>query len=275
MIPEKQKELARIFSQLHKQGMFILSNIWSPGSALVFEKQGFPAVATTSAGIAYDSGCADGEELPFDTLLATVEKIARRITVPLSVDFERGYGDTVAEVTANARRLLEAGAVGFNLEDGLPDGTLTPLPEQIAKIRALADLKRNLGLDFVINARTCAYWLDVGDETEKLRIAGKRGNAFAEAGADCVFIPGAIDEATVVRLVHDIHAPLNLILNGKFNDFRKLREAGVRRLSIGSSLVRTIYGQQLSLAQQLQAGQVSELLNTPFTYARANQYFRD
>lgn len=118
-ISEQQKEKARKFSAMHRQsGMFILPNAWDVGSAYVFEKQGFAAVATSSAGIAYALGCPDSEKVSFDDYLWIVERMSRRLNVPLSVDFERGYGETADEVKDNARKMLLAGAVGFNIEDG-------------------------------------------------------------------------------------------------------------------------------------------------------------
>lgn len=274
MITEIQRQKARIFSAMHKdKNMFILPNAWDVGSAYVFEKQGFKAVATSSAGIAYDLGYPDGEDISFDDLLYVVGKMATRIDIPLSVDFERGYSEVREEVKGNARKLLFAGAVGFNIEDGLPDGTLSPLNELLEKIKALSELKQELDIDFVINARTCAYWLNVAGEEEKLKIAFERGNAFVEAGADCVFIPGAIDETTVAKLVNGINAPVNIILNGAYNDFAGLDKLGVRRLSVGSGPVRYVYDKTISLAESLFNGNVAELLSNDFTYAKANAYF--
>ena len=274
MITEKQKERARVFSALHKEKkMFLLPNAWNVGSAYVFARQGFKAVATSSAGIAYDLGYPDGEDIAFDDLLYVVDKIAGRIDIPLSVDFERGYAETGEGVKDNARRLLLAGAVGFNIEDGLPDGTLSPLEEQLSKIKALAVLKQELDLDFVINARTCAYWLNVADDEQKFKIACERGNAFAAAGADCIFVPGTLNEMTVAQLVQGINAPVNIILNGAYHDFAGLSKLGVRRLSVGSGPVRYIFDKTIQLADALRQGKVDDILNNKFTYAQANAYF--
>ncbi len=274
MISDKQKEKARIFSGMHKGNkMFVLPNVWNVGSAYVFEKQGFKAVATSSAGIAYDLGYPDGEDISFDDLLWIVEKIANRVDIPLSVDFERGYSETYEGIKDNARKLLLAGAVGFNIEDGLPDGTLNPLNIQIEKIKALSELKSELDIEFVINARTCAYWLNVADEEEKFKIAVERGNAFIKAGADCVFIPDVANETTVSKLVNKINAPINVLLNAAFNDFKKLEKIGIRRLSVGSYPVRYIYKEVIDMANKLYSGEVAKLLNNDFSYAKANNYF--
>ena len=274
MITEKQRERAKFFSNMHKERkMFVLPNAWDAGSAVVFERAGFAAVATSSAGIAYSLGCPDGETITFDELLYVVERMAQRIGIPLSVDAERGYAETPEGVKENAKKLLEAGAIGFNIEDGLPDGTLSPLDFQLDKITALVELKRETGLDFVINARTCAYWLNVAGEEGNFEIALKRGNAFADAGADCVYVPGALSEEIAAKLVRGIKAPLNVILNGAFHDFAKLETLGVRRLSVGSSPARFIYGQAIEMSRALRAGDPSLLLGTKFSYASANEFF--
>lgn len=273
MITEKQKQQAKFFKSLHAQdNMFVIPNAWSIGSAYIFEKEGFKAVATSSAGIAYNLGYPDGEDISFDDLLYVVEKMTSRLNIPVSVDFERGYSEDIKQVKENAKQLLLKGAVGFNIEDGLQGGTLSPLDFQLEKIKALAELKSELDIDFVINARTCAYWLNV--EGDKLKIATERGNAFKQAGADCVFIPGAIDEQTVKNLVKGINAPVNIILNGVFNDFEKLNKIGVKKLSVGSGPVRNICEHAINLAKDLKKNNVSEILNCKFAYKNANEYFK-
>ncbi len=275
MISEIQKEKARIFQNLHKNNkLFILPGAWSIGSAYIFEKQGFSAVGTSSAGIAYNLGYPDGEAISLDDYVWIIEKMAKRLTIPLSVDFERGYAETPFEVKENAKRLLYAGAVGFNIEDGVPENnTISPLDVQLAKIKALVELKKELDIDFVINARTCTYWLNIANENTKLKTAIERGNAFADVGADCIFIPGALNEQTVSQLVRNIKAPLNIILNNTFNDYKKLENIGVRRLSGGSSLARYITDNTILKATQLLNGNVNEILKTELSYQRANDYF--
>lgn len=275
MISQKQKKLAEEFMRMHTEGdMFVLPNIWDAGSARVFEKQGFGAVATTSAGIAYSMGYPDGEQITLDDLAYCVKTITRRIDIPLSVDFERGYSETPQEVKENAKRLIECGAVGFNIEDGLLNGELSPIEDQTEKIKVLTELKQELGMPFVINARTCVYWLKSGKEELRLQTAIERANAYAEAGADCIFIPGAMDEQTVIELTQSISAPINIILNPAFNDLKRLDEIGVKRLSIGSSAVRNIFGHIIRIADELKSGNTDTLLTTDFSYSDANSYFK-
>ena len=161
---EKQKFMAEKLQELHKNNkMFVIPNAWDVASAYIYEKQGFSAVATTSAGIAYSLGYPDGEKISLEDLVYLTKKIFNRINIPLSVDFERGYSENIQNVKENAEKLVKAGAVGFNIEDGQTDGTLSSVELQIAKIRALCELKKELNVDFVINARTCAYWLNIGN----------------------------------------------------------------------------------------------------------------
>lgn len=274
-ISSAQRVRAAAFLKMHREeGMFVIPNAWDAASAHIFEKMGFQAIATTSAGIAYALGYPDGEQVSLEDLLFVVRKITNRVTVPVSVDFERGYGEDPQAVKGNARRLLEAGAAGFNLEDGQSDGKLSSIALQTAKIKALCELKQELSLDFVINARTCAYWLNIGSSEEMQREAITRGNAFAEAGADCIFVPGPMDRETAQTLVQEIHAPLNLILNGVYHDFAGLRELGVRRLSTGSGPVRYMLSECIRTADSLKGGNADAVLACDFSYAKANAYFQ-
>lgn len=274
-ITKEQIERAEEFQELHNnEELFIIPNVWNAGSAVVFEKARFKSVATTSAGIAFSLGYADGEDISIDDLSLVVRQITKRISIPLSVDFERGYAETAEEVKENALELIDAGAVGFNIEDGRTDGNLDDLEHILMKINALKELRRELKLPFVINARTCAYWLNYGDEKTRLQFVIDRCNSFAEAGADCVFIPGAISETDAEALVDGIKAPLNLIANPLFNDFEKMNEIGVRRISIGSGAVRSVFNHLINISSNLKNNNISEMINHKFSYAAANDFFK-
>lgn len=271
----QHKERIKKFYTMHKkEGMFILPNVWNPGSAVVFEKEGFEAVATTSAGVAYALGYPDGEDITFEDLAMCVRLITNRINIPLSVDFERGYSEYVDEVVEHALILIEAGACGFNIEDGKSDGSIDKLEHILAKIEALHELKKEINLDFVINARTCCYWLKIGDEKERLETAIQRGNAFIEAGADCVFVPGVMGASTVEALVRGINGPVNIVLNSGYRDFEGLEKMGVKRLSVGSAPVRSTYNHLIQLARELKEKDVQKLLAHDFAYGKANAYFK-
>lgn len=274
MIKSKQKEQAKLFNKLHRSNeMLVIPNAWSAGSALVFEKQGFKAIATTSAGIAYSLGYPDGEDISLDELCLVVKQITKRISIPLSVDFERGYGNSIEEIKDNVKHVILAGAVGINIEDGLADGTLANLADQIQIIEAVSQLKNELNIPFVINARTCAYWLNVADEVNKMAIAIKRGNAFAKAGADCIFIPGPLNQETLSKLVKEINAPLNMIANPVFNDFDAMEKIGVKRLTMGSGAVRSVFNHLINIGQNYKEGKLDLMIDQPFSYAEANKFF--
>lgn len=275
MITDKQRDLAKKFMNMHHANkMFILANAWDAGSAYIFKKEGFEALGTTSQGMALSYGYADGQNMLFDDVVYCVESMTRRVDIPVSVDIERGFADNVSKVKTNALRLLEVGAVGFNIEDGRQDKTLDELPFFLEKIRALAALKKECNLDFVINARTCTYWHNIGDEEYKLKVALERGKAFKEAGADCIFYPGAVPIESIKTLVKEVDAPINILLTPATSDLEALREAGVRRLSIGSGPARSAYNHVIAMAEEMKEGETERILKHSFVYAEANTYFK-
>ncbi|GAB5475080.1 MAG: isocitrate lyase/phosphoenolpyruvate mutase family protein [Maribacter sp.] len=276
MAIKKQDKLALDFQQLHhRDKMLILPNVWDVGSARIFESQGFGALATTSAGIAYSKGFADGEKLTIEDMVNATGRIAQRISLPLSVDLEKGYGDSAEEVKNNVRRIIEAGAVGINLEDGndTADPYLDHLPLVLDKIKALDELKKEMGVPFVINARSCAFWLQIGLEKDRVELAIDRANAFADAGADCIFLPGSISKTTLMILLRDINSPINIIANPTFNNLPEMENMGVKRLSIGSGAVRAALGHTIRVAQELKDYKIDSILGNELTYARANELF--
>lgn len=274
MITDTQRELAKKFMDMHHaQKMFILANAWDAGSAYIFQKEGFAALGTTSQGMALSYGYADGQNMPFADLVYCVESMTKRVAIPVSADIERGFSDDAEQVKENALRLLEVGAVGFNIEDGRQDKTLDELPFFLEKIKALASLKKESNLDFVINARTCTYWHNIGDEEYKLKVALERGKAFKEAGADCIFYPGAVPLESIKTLVREVGAPVNILLTPATCDLKALADTGIRRLSIGSGPARSTYNHVIAMAQELKKGETERILKHSFVYAEANTYF--
>lgn len=269
-----QKELAIDFQKLHtKEELLVLPNVWNAGTAKIFEQQGFEAIATTSAGVAFSLGCSDGEIITVEDLTQVVKQITSKINIPLSVDIERGYSDTIEEIVNNVKQIIQAGAVGINIEDGKADGTLYELDFQLEKIKALVKLKQELDIPFVINARTCVYWLNIGDEKQKIKTAIERSNAFEKAGADCVFIPGNIEKETVKKFVEQIKTPVNIVLSPAFSEIEEMDKIGVKRLSIGSAAAQTICENITNIAKELRVNNVDTLLNRNFTYKSTNELF--
>ena len=274
----KQIEFAKRFQKMHHEDhMLILPNAWNGGSAKVYEKQGCKAIGTTSAGVAFAMGFTDGEEITFDDLLRVTKEIINVVDLPLTVDMEKGYGTTVEEIKENVRRIIEAGAVGINIEDGNPgkDPHLEILNHQIETIKSIAEIKEETGIPFVINARIDVYWLKIGEENQRLKMTIDRAKAYVEAGADCVFVPSAFEKTLIQQLVNDINAPLNIVANPVFNDIEKLSDMGVKRLSIGSGAVRMVFANLIESAKELnEKKSINNLFNHQLSYDKANEFFK-
>lgn len=226
---------AAVLLALHHGDGFVIPNAWDAGSARILERVGFPAIATTSAGIAWSCGVPDGGALDPDTMFARVAEIVAAVRVPVSADLEAGYGDTAADVGRTVARAADLGVAGANLEDAI-EGVLFDVEvaaERIAAARAAASPGT-----FVLNARTDAYFAgttgDPFDETVH------RARRYVDAGADVVFVPGVGDEDTIRRLAAAIPAPLNIVAGLAANviDVPTLFSLGVRRVSLGGSLAR-------------------------------------
>jgi 2-methylisocitrate lyase-like PEP mutase family enzyme len=219
---------------LHAGAGFVLPNAWDAGSARILEQVGFPAIATTSAGIAWSCGVPDGGTIGRDQMLEHVARIVAAVDVPVTADLEAGYGDTPEEVGRTVALAVEAGAVGANLED-ISDGRLFAVDEAVERIAA-ARAAAPSG-SFVLNARTDTYFAGVDGDVFAPTV--ERTTRYLEAGADCVFVPGVVDADTIRRLAAAIPGPLNIVA-GLANtiDARTLFSLGVVRVSLGGSLAR-------------------------------------
>jgi 2-methylisocitrate lyase-like PEP mutase family enzyme len=169
--------------------MLVLPNAWDVPSARVFEDAGFPAVATSSAALAVSLGYPDGEAISKEELFATVKKIASRLTIPLSVDIESGFGAAADQLSDTIRRVVAAGGVGINIEDisNFKQKILFTAEEQVQRIRTVRSASNSMGIPLVINARTDAYRYAAGDEKARFEETVRRANAYAEADADCIY----------------------------------------------------------------------------------------
>jgi 2-methylisocitrate lyase-like PEP mutase family enzyme len=229
------RESAERLLALHRGPILVLPNAWDVASARVVEEAGFPAVATSSAGVAAVLGYPDGERVPRDEMLGMVSRIARAVRVPVTADLEAGYGSAGATVEA----ALRAGAVGMNLEDGRRDEkALATVEEHAASVREARAAADRLGVHFVINARTDVYLARVGPEAERFDHALRRAAAYLAAGADCIFVPGVRDAETIGRLAAAIRGPLNVLAGPGTPPVAKLASLGVARVSAGSNPMR-------------------------------------
>jgi len=267
MNPELQKTKASAFRAMHAgPRILLLPNAWDVISARMFEEAGFGAIATTSAGIAFTLGYPDGQKISRTEMLQVVARIAGAVKVPVTADAEAGYGNRPEDAAQTAREVIEAGAVGMNLEDGTDDlnRPLVDLSLQLEKIRAVQEAARQAGVPIVLNARTDAYLLRVGAPEARYDLALQRLSAFRDAGADCLFLPGVRDAETITRMVADLRFPLNILAGPESPPVPELEKLGVARVSLGSAPIRATLGLVRRMAEELKtAGTYRSLEDAP------------
>ncbi len=248
---------------LHRPGRpLLLVNVWDAVTARIVEDAGLPAVATTSAGVAFCHGYPDGQKIPRDLMLEAIGRICRAVSVPVTADMEAGYGATADDVREAATGALQAGAAGLNFEDGTgaAEAPLASVSPQREKIRALREAGDARGVPIVINARTDVYLDAVGAPEERFGQAVERGRAYREAGADCVFVPGVTDRDVIAALVRELDCPVNVLAVAGSPPIRELSAAGVARVSLGSGPMRaTVSLLQRLIQEVLTEGAYSEL----------------
>jgi 2-methylisocitrate lyase-like PEP mutase family enzyme len=257
--------------ELHHAGQpLVLPNAWDAASARIFEKAGFSAIATTSAGIAFCLGYADGQRIPPAEMLGVVARITSSVAVPVTADLEAGYGDA----GATAKAAIAVGAAGLNLED-FESGALIELPRQIARIRAVRDAGERLGVHLVLNARTDLFLLSDGDPATRVDRAIERLRAYAAAGADAVFAPGVTEEHAIARLAGAVDCPLNILAVAGAPPVSRLKELGVRRISVGSGPMRATMGLTARIAEELRrSGTYRSFTENAISYSDANALFQ-
>lgn len=237
---QEQSAAAERFRSLHRPGdPVLLPNVWDAASARIVESAGFPALATTSAGVAYAAGYADGERIPRDRMVEAVARICASVKVPVTADMEAGHGGTPEEVGRTALAVLDAGAVGLNIEDSERDETvLVDSSLQAEKIRAVREAGVERGVPLVINARTDVYFSPAAVGLDRLEEASRRASAYLAAGADCIFVPGVRDAATIGALVERLRVPVNVLAMAGSPPVAELARLGVARISLGSGPMR-------------------------------------
>jgi len=246
-----QAQKAALLKKLHHgPKILVLANAWDAISARIVEEIGFPAVATTSAGVAATLGYPDGQRVSRDEMLGVVARIARAVQIPVTADMEAGYGTTSQEMAQMARELIAAGAVGLNLEDmtGDDENSQVDLPLQVEKIRAIQQASSAAGVPLVINARTDIYLTPIGPAETRFERTVERLRAYAKIGADCVFAPAVKDAETIEKLVKAVEAPVNILLMPGVPNLNELEKLGVARASIGSGLMRATLGATRKIA---------------------------
>ena len=260
---------ANHFRELHQRGLLRLANCWDAGTARLIESLGAPAIATTSAGVAWSNGYPDGDALPVPRLLDGVSAILRVIRVPLTVDIEGGYSDAPHEVGGLAARLAGLGVAGINLEDGAGEPSLL-----CAKIEAIRAACTQAGHDLFVNARTDVYLRGMGSASERAQLTLARAHDYAAAGADGLFVPGMVQRADVETVVAGTALPLNLLARAALPDAAELEAWGVRRLSAGCDLTQSAYRRVSILAADfLRDGLSAPLAADAMPYPEINALF--
>jgi len=269
-----QAEKARTFRALHhRRRLLVLPNAWDVPSARVFEDAGFPAVATSSAGLMVSLGYPDGEEMPREELASAVQRIANRLSIPISADVVSGYGPAPRAVAATVRRMIAAGAVGINIEDlETSSGKLYPAMLQAQKIESIRRLGNSMGIPIVINARTDALRHSAGSELERLREAIRRSIVYRDAGADCVYPMGLTDADSVGTFVRALDCPVNVMIRAGLPPLKKLEALGVKRVSFGPSASYAALGLLKRASEEiLKRGTYRKLLDGAITFDELNQ----
>jgi len=241
----RQAEKAEQFRKLHHgPRLLLLPNAWDVASACILEECGHPAIATTSAGVAYSLGYPDGQRISRDEMLTVAGRIARAVNIPVTADLEAGYGTAVKDIVDTVKAAIAAGIIGMNLEDvtGDDESSLVDLSLQVEKIRAIRKTAAELGVPFVLNARTDYYLMPIGPEATRFQNTVERLRAYRDAGADCLFAPGLYDRETIGKLVEALKAPLNILANPACPPVAELEKIGVARMSAGSGLMRAAMG---------------------------------
>ncbi len=243
---EAQKSRGIVFRDLHSaDGVFVMPNAWNAGSACMLEAAGFPAVGTTSAGIAFGLGLPDYEgALTREAALEETGRISRAVRIPVSVDAENGYGHSPEEVAETIRRVAETGAVGASIEDfaaSYGTGTLYDHALAVERIEAAVATAASLPFPFTLTARAECYLVGSANPFAE---SVKRATAYRDAGADCLYVPGMTDAKTIGRLVKEIDTPVNVVMGLAGNPLTviELEDLGVKRVSIGGSLARATFG---------------------------------
>ena len=221
-------------------------------SALLFQQLGFQAIQGTSGGIAAALGYPDGEAISRDLFVQVSASFAAAVSLPVNADGEKGYGDA-AGIKETVRALVGAGVAGMNLEDSIAKGGsgLVELGQQLEKITAVMDTKRELGSEFFLNARVDSFHVITNDPRKALDEAIRRGNAYAEAGGDCIFYLGLHSAETIGIVAKEVKAPVSILAGPQSPSVSQLQDLGVARVSYGSGFMKAAITGSKKLAQEI------------------------
>jgi 2-methylisocitrate lyase-like PEP mutase family enzyme len=266
--PQRAENAAQTFRALHGgQGVLVIPNAWDALSARIVESCGATAIATPSAALAWAHGKPDGEFLSLDTLVAAVREITAAVSIPVSVDLERGWSDDPTAVVDAVARVVDVGAVGVNLEDGVG------APELLArKIRAC---KASASTAHVfVNARTDVFIRGLGASEHRVSEVRARARLYEDAGADGLFVPGIVAPTDIQAVASSTALPVNVLAVPGVPSVPELSTLGVRRLSVGPKLALAAFTAMRRAWRELfEQGTYAQLLDSDLTYAELNALF--
>ncbi|GGC96368.1 isocitrate lyase/PEP mutase family protein [Undibacterium terreum] len=266
-----QANLAHQFHALHAHegSALVLPNVWDAVSARLMQQCGAKAIATTSGGVSWAHGYADGGALPMAAHLATVREIVRVVQLPLTVDLENGYSDDPAIVAANVGEFIAAGVVGINIEDG------AAAPELLmAKIVAIREKAAAMGLDLFVNIRTDVYLRKLVENDKLAAETIRRAEFYKRAGADGLFVPGLADLNALRSIAEVVGMPVNVMAVPGLANVQQLAAHGARRVSAGTALMQAALGTTVKLAKDmLDGGSVEGMFAGSLGYGEVNALF--
>ncbi|MDX3103591.1 isocitrate lyase/phosphoenolpyruvate mutase family protein [Nonomuraea angiospora] len=267
---------ARLFRALSAEPVLVLPNAWDAASAAVIAAAGATAIATTSGGVSWSLGRGDGQRLSRDEMAQAARRIVDSVDVPVTVDVEGGYGPDPADVAATVRAVVEAGAVGVNLEDSTAvGGPLFDVAEQSARLRAAREAAAAAALpELFVNARTDVFLFGIGAADGRLGEVLERTEAYAEAGADGIFVPGLLDLDTLNTLCAASPLPVNAMAVAGGPSVSELAQAGVRRVSLGTGLAQAAYAATRRAAAELLGTGALTALDGSLDFSELDVLFR-
>jgi 2-methylisocitrate lyase-like PEP mutase family enzyme len=256
-----QAEKAERFRKLHRgPNILALPNAWDVASARILEEARYPAIATSSAGVAFSLGYPDGQRVSREQMLEVVGRIAHAVRVPVTADMEAGYGTTVKDMEETAKAVIAAGAIGMNLEDvtGDDESSQVDTVQQVEKIRTIRAISSSLGVPLVLNARTDIYLMPIGEAATRFERTVERLRAY--------------DRDTIAQLVKAIAAPLNILISPNCPSLTELEKMGVARVSAGSAVMRAALGLVRRIGKEwMETGTSNSLFDGAVPFADLNR----
>ena len=251
VVNEKSKRLRDL---VRAPEILVMPGAYDVLSAMLFEQMGFKAIQGTSGGIALALGYPDGEVISRELFVETSGSFAAAVKVPFNADGERGYGDENG-VRDTVRALVARGVAGMNLEDGAAKGKggLVEVAEQLRKIKAVMEAKRELGSEFFLNARVDSFHAMPDNPQRALHEAIHRGNAYAEAGGDCIFYLSLHSADVIGTVAKEVHAPISILAGPQSPGVEQLQDLGVARVSYGSGFLKAAITGAKRLAEEILA----------------------